>query len=102
MPGRMLMVNWCERLRPLQGERLETTKDAEPFHVVLVDNRRVKIEVGKDRTSYSINCGQFTKAEKHRLLRGDVERQELQDAGIAGGRTSYAAAIIREVFRRGL
>jgi hypothetical protein len=35
-------------------------------------------------------------------MRGDVARQELQDEGIAGGRTSYAAAIIREVVKRGL
>jgi hypothetical protein len=81
---------------------LQTTKEEEPFYVVLVDARWVKIEVGKDRSPYSINCGQFKRAEERGLMRGDVARQELQDAGIAGGRTSYAAAIIREVFRRGL
>jgi hypothetical protein len=96
------MATWCERLRPLQDKWLITTKEDVPFHVVLVDDRRVKIEVGKDRTSYSINCGQFKKAEEHGLMRGDVARQELQDEGIASGRTSYAAAIIREVFKRGL
>jgi hypothetical protein len=71
------MASWCERLRPLQGERLQTTKVEEPFHVVLVDDHRVKIEVGKDRTSYSINCGQFKKAEERGLMRGDVKRKEL-------------------------
>jgi hypothetical protein len=96
------MATWCERLRPLQGERLVTTREGEPFYVVLVDDRRVKIKVGRDRSPYSINCGQFKKAEEHGLIRGDVERQELQDAGIAGGRTSYAAAIIREVVKRRL
>jgi hypothetical protein len=96
------MTSWCERLRPLQGERLQTTKEEEPFYVVLVDARRVKIEVGTARNPYSINCGQFKKAQDCGLIRGNVARQELQDKMIAGGRTSYAAAIIREVFKRGL
>ena len=74
----------------------------QPFYLVLVDARRVKIEVGKDRSPYSINCGQFKKAEDCGLTRADIERQELQNEGIVGGRTSYAAAIIHEVFKRGL
>jgi hypothetical protein len=88
---------WTQ-IQALQGDRLHTTSQREPFTVVSVDDVRISIEVGPQGTAHAIHKRQFELADSKGLINPDVTPSQLAKAGIAGGRTAYAAAIIRTLF----
>jgi hypothetical protein len=87
-----------ESVQALAGHTLRTTRDSVPFKITEVTDTTIRMLVGKDLTHKSINRRQFAEAKTRGLLRGDVTRTEIEEAGIAGGRTVYATAIIRAIF----
>jgi hypothetical protein len=91
------MEAFWQGVQTLSGQTLRTMKQAKPFEITDVTDDSVHMLVGKDRTPKSIIRGQFAEAKRKGLLRGDVTRTEIEEAGIAAGRTVYATAIIRAI-----
>jgi hypothetical protein len=87
-----------DQIQALQGSLLHTTRQREPFTVVAVDDKRVGIEVGRQKSAHAIHKRQFELASAKGLISPDVIPSQLAKVGIAGGRTAYAAAIIRALF----
>ncbi len=88
-----------DQIQALEGTRLKTTSQGEPFTVVSVDDQRIIITIGPQGRRQVIVKGQFGLADSLGLITVDVTPTQLTRASIAGGRTAYAAAIIRALFQ---
>ncbi|MFT4040605.1 MAG: hypothetical protein QM692_20665 [Thermomicrobiales bacterium] len=86
-----------EQFQKLQATTLKTTGRGERFTVLSVDSERISIVVGPQARPQTIVRGQFERAHRLGLMTPDVTPSQLAIVNIAGGRTAYAAAIIRAV-----
>lgn len=84
-----------EQFHKLQAMKLKTTGRGESFTVLSVDDERISIVVGPQNRPQTIVRGQFERAYSLGLMTPEVTPSQLASASIAGGRTAYAAAIIR-------
>ena len=91
------MESFCWRIQALAGQTLYTTRDHAPFEITEVTAQTVYLRIGPDRKRASIIRDQFAEAERKGLFGAGVIPRQLDRAGVARGRTAYAASIIRAV-----
>lgn len=96
-----MMLRVWDQVITLTGLKL-ATKHGRRFEIVSVspDHNAITIQVESSRTTYAIHRQYFDQAESSGLTSRTLSPQQLLDAGIDGGRTSYVSAIIRYLANR--
>jgi hypothetical protein len=94
------MALW-DRVLDLEGKPLVTDR-GQRFSISAVDRLRdaIFVTIESSKATYPIYRKSFDRVESEGLISASLRGQDLTDAKIALGRTSYVSAIVRHLAER--